>query len=63
MTEEPPIKELCIIWHAGTEINPSPTGYQRKLKQMWIDMGIYNAVHYDFDKEFAIHYDIESKNS
>lgn len=43
------------------EIIPETIEYQRKLKQMWIDMGIYNAVHYDFDKEFVVHYDIDNK--
>lgn len=36
--------------------------YQKKLKQMWIDMGIQHAKHYNFDKNFTIHYDIENKN-
>ena len=44
------------------EIIPETIEYQRKLKQMWIDMGIYNAVQYDFDKEFEVHYDIDNKN-
>lgn len=41
---------------------PATIEYQRQLKQLWIDIGIYNAVHYDFDKEFTIGYDSESKN-
>ena len=43
------------------EIIPETIEYQRRLKQMWIDMGIYNAVQYDFDKEFEVHYDIDNK--
>lgn len=44
------------------EIIPETIEYQRKLKQMWVDMGVYSAVQYDFNKEFTIHYDIANKN-
>ena len=44
------------------EIIPETIEYQRKLKQMWVDMGVYSAVQYDFNKEFEIHYDIDNKN-
>ena len=44
------------------EIIPETIEYQRQLKQMWVDMGVYSAVQYDFDKEFAVNYDIENKS-
>ena len=44
------------------EIIPETIEYQRNLKQMWVDTGVYSAVQYDFDKEFEIHYDIDNKN-
>ena len=44
------------------EIIPDTIEYQRKLKQMWVDMGVYSAVQYDFDKEFEVNYDIDNKN-
>lgn len=44
------------------EIIPETIEYQRQLKQMWVDMGVYSAVQYDFDKEFAVNYDTEYKN-
>lgn len=43
------------------DIIPETIEYQRQLKQMWIDMGVYNAVQYDFNKEFTINYDIANK--
>ncbi len=43
-------------------ILPETIEYQRQLKQMWIDIGVYSAVQYDFDKEFEVHYDIDNKN-
>lgn len=43
-------------------ILPETIEYQRQLKQMWIDIGVYSAVQYDFDREFQIHYDIDNKN-
>lgn len=44
------------------KIIPETIEYQRQLKQMWVDMGVYSAVQYDFDKEFAVNYDIENKS-
>ncbi|MBD5503931.1 MAG: hypothetical protein HDR09_09365 [Lachnospiraceae bacterium] len=44
------------------EIIPETIEYQRQLKQMWVDIGVYSAVQYDFDKEFEVHYDIDNKN-
>ncbi|MDE5891824.1 MAG: hypothetical protein K2H45_02755 [Acetatifactor sp.] len=44
------------------EIIPETIEYQRQLKQMWVDIGVYSAVQYDFDKEFAVNYDTENKN-
>lgn len=44
------------------KIIPETIEYQRELKQMWVDMGIYGAVQYDFDKEFEVHFDIDNKN-
>ena len=44
------------------EIIPETIEYQRQLKQMWVDMGVYSAVQYDFDKKFAVNYDIENKS-
>ena len=44
------------------EIIPETIEYQHKLKQMWVDMGLYSAVEYDFDKYFEVHYDIDNKN-
>lgn len=44
------------------EIIPETIEYQRQLKQLWVDMGVYSAVQYDFDKEFEVHYDIDNKN-
>ena len=44
------------------EVIPETIEYQRKLKQMWVDMGVYSAIQYDFDKEFEVHYDIDNKN-
>ncbi|MCM1145302.1 MAG: hypothetical protein NC407_11390 [Lachnoclostridium sp.] len=44
------------------EIIPETIEYQRKLKQMWVNMGVYSTVQYDFDKEFEVHYDIDNKN-
>ena len=41
---------------------PETIEYQRQLKQMWLDMGIQNAVEYDFSKEFTIRYDIEDQH-
>lgn len=38
------------------EIIPETIEYQRKLKQMWVDIGVSGAVQYDFDKEFEVHY-------
>lgn len=43
------------------DIIPETIEYQRQLKQMWVDMGVYNAVQYDFNKEFTINYDIANK--
>ena len=43
------------------EIIPETIEYQRQLKQMWVDIGVYSAVQYDFDKEFEVHYDIGNK--
>lgn len=44
------------------EIIPETIEYQRQLKQLWVDIGVYSAVQYDFDKEFEVHYDIDNKN-
>ncbi|MCM1211673.1 MAG: hypothetical protein NC318_08725 [Blautia sp.] len=44
------------------EIIPETIEYQRELKQMWVNMGVYSTVQYDFDKEFEVHYDIDNKN-
>ena len=44
------------------EIIPETIEYQRQLKQMWVDIGVYSAVQYDFDKEFEVHYDTDNKN-
>lgn len=41
---------------------PETIEYQRQLKQMWIDMGVQNAVQYDFSKEFTISYDSENQH-
>lgn len=41
---------------------PETIEYQRQLKQLWVDIGLYSAVQYDFDKEFTISYDSENKN-
>lgn len=42
-------------------IFPETIEYQRQLKQMWVDIGVYSAVQYDFDKEFLISYDSENQ--
>ena len=44
------------------EIIPETIEYQRQLKQMWVDIGVYSVVQYDFDKEFEVHYDMDNKN-
>ncbi|MCM1326370.1 MAG: hypothetical protein NC094_03990 [Bacteroidales bacterium] len=41
---------------------PETIEYQRQLKQLWVDIGLYSAVQYDFDKEFEVHYDTDNKN-
>ncbi len=43
-------------------IFPETIEYQRQLKQMWVDIGVYSAVQYDFSKEFTISYDSENQN-
>ena len=44
------------------EIIPETIEYQRQLKQLWVDIGVYSAVQYDFGKEIEVHYDIDNKN-
>lgn len=41
---------------------PETIEYQRQLKQLWADIGVYSSVQYDFGKEFTISYDSENKN-
>ncbi|MCM1327059.1 MAG: hypothetical protein NC094_07285 [Bacteroidales bacterium] len=42
---------------------PATIEYQHYWKQLWwVDAGVYHSVQYDFDKEFTIGYDSESKN-